>query len=103
MYIVLYISLSLHCTDQSSELSQALKRSQNELASALEETQQLKGEMEDLRAQLMEANSVAEAAAILNQELEDKEKKMTELNNESEELYRIFILNFNCLSNYSNQ
>ena len=27
----------------------------------------------------MEANSVAEAAAILNQELEEKEKKVTEL------------------------
>ena len=71
-------------TDQSSELAQALKRSQNELASALHESQQLKGEIEDLRAQLMEASSIAEAAAILNQELEDKEKKVTELNRESE-------------------
>ena len=35
--------------------------------------------MEDLKAQLMEASSVAEAAAILNQELEEKEKKVTEL------------------------
>ena len=71
-------------SDQSSELSQALKRSQNELASAFHESQQLKVEMEDLRAQLMEANSIAEAAAILNQELEGKERKMTELTIESE-------------------
>ena len=69
-------------TDQSSELSQALKRSQTELASSIQESQQLKGEMEDLRAQLMEASSVAEAAAILNHELEEKEKKVAELTRE---------------------
>lgn len=42
----------------------------------------MKGEMEDLRAQLMEASSVAEAAAILNHELEEKEKKVAELTRE---------------------
>lgn len=39
--------------------------------------------MEELRGQLVEANGAAEAAAILNQELEDKEKKVTELTRES--------------------
>ena len=73
----------LFFTDQSSELAQALKRSQTELASALQESQQLKGQLEDLRSQLVEANGAAEAAAILNQELEDKEKKITELTRES--------------------
>ena len=73
----------LFLADQSSELSQALKRSQTELASALQESQQLKGEMEELRSQLVEANGAADAAAILNQELEDKEKKVAELTRES--------------------
>ena len=73
----------LFLADQSSELSQALKRSQTELASALQESQQLKGEMEELRNQLVEANGAADAAAILNQELEDKEKKVAELTRES--------------------
>ena len=69
--------------DQSSELAQALKRSQTELASALQESHQLKGEVEELRARLVEANGAAEAAAILNQELEDGEKKVAEFTRES--------------------
>ena len=82
---------SFFTTDQSSELAQALKRSQTELASALQESQQLRGEVEELKLQLAEANSAAETAAILNQELEDKEKKVTELTKESKSP-RLYIL-----------
>lgn len=68
--------------DQSSELGQALKKSQLELADAVSECQQMRVECESLQAQLEEASTAAETASILNSELEEKEAKVIQLSQE---------------------
>lgn len=65
-----------------SELSQALKKSQLELVEVQAECQQLRVEQKSLETQLNDATAAAEAAAVLNQELEEKETKLSRLSQE---------------------
>ena len=69
--------------DQSSELGQALKNSQLQLADTLAECQHLKVELKSLREQLEEAQAAAQVSAILNQELEEKESRLIDVSRES--------------------
>lgn len=65
--------------DQSSELGQALKKSQFELADALSECQRLKKECKSLQEHLVEAHAAAEVSSTFNQELEMKESRISQL------------------------
>ena len=60
-----------------------MKASQVELADALVESQQLKEQSLSLQEQLAEAQAAAQVSSILNQELEEKESKITHILTES--------------------
>lgn len=68
--------------DQSSELGQALKKSQLELSDSHAQCQHLALELRSLQEQLEEAQAAAEVASILNQELEEKETRIRQLKEE---------------------
>ena len=62
------------CTlDQSSELAQALKRSQTELADARHECQSLRTEHAQTETKLLEASQLMDEVVCLKQELSEKE------------------------------
>lgn len=84
--------------DQSSELGQALKRSQLELADALTECQHLKVQCRSQQVQLEDANAAAEVSSILNQELEEKEARMAQLSQESTYVLHFVCLHMNCVN-----
>ena len=60
-----------------------MKTSQLQLADALAECQHLKVEHVSLQEQLEEAQAAAHVSSILNQELEEKESKITHILGES--------------------
>ena len=60
-------------SDQKSELAEALKRSQLELSEHVEHCGCLKAQYEEACAELEEARAGAKAAALLSQELDDRE------------------------------
>ena len=71
--------LYLTTLDQSSELAQALKRSQTELADARQECQSLRTEHAQTETKLLEASQLMDEVVCLKQELSEKEKKIEEI------------------------
>lgn len=71
-----------HSIDQSSELGQALKKSQLELADALSEGQRLKEEYKSLQERLVEAQATAEVSSTFTLELAMKESRISQLEEE---------------------
>ena len=72
----------MYVSDQSSELGQALKKSQIELSDAHADRQRLMQELKSFQEELEEARAAAEVASILNQELEQKEARIKQLSEE---------------------
>ena len=84
---VVWLPLYFACVDQSSELASALKRTQSELADALEKCKMYREAQAELKTQLAAASSAAETATLLNVELEAKENEISRLTKESKCLY----------------
>ena len=78
MYSFQKLNLYL-CTDQSSELSQALKKSQLELADALTECQHLRLDNQRLQEHMTAAQKTVEVSSTYGQELEAKEARISQL------------------------
>lgn len=74
---MLYLT-TLH-VDQSSELAQALKRSQTELADARHECQVIRTEHAQTESKLLEASQLGNEVVCLKQELLEREKKIEEI------------------------
>ena len=78
MYSFQKLNLYL-CTDQSSELSQALKKSQLELADALTECQHLRLDNQRLQEHMTAAQKTVGVSSTCGQELEAKEARISQL------------------------